>query len=358
MNKLFNWKYLIFFSFFWLFGLSAQVNAQSCPHPACGPGLPCCYGQTRIDKIVDCDYDGAGVCRPTDWDLIWVSCDSGSCSSGSVCSSNDHCVDNIYGCNVAAGCSSATCCGPGVVSSTATPAPTGGGGGPTSTPVPTSTPTSTPTPTPTPTPTTPASCTVTTSGTYTLDVGSTVTVSPNITPVGGTIQSVAFNVGNSSVASVCATSTPNPPGCPAGSGSYTDLTSPYQAYLTGQSSGSTTLSVVVTMNGGATCTQSGGPASVSVTNSVGWWQCVGGDAIAGAGTITSLIPASASSPVLIRDNFSPNGYSGVPSAGTSGAGAINLAAGTPSEEFAGNGRFFSLETTSRSCLTIRPHIES
>ena len=296
--------FAIFFVF--LFLASSNVYAQTCPHSACGaPGLPCCYSQTRIDKVLGCEVI-SGVCQPNDWDLIWVDCDSGTCASGPVCSSNDRCVnDPVYGCQMAYGCSSATCCGPGVVSSTATPAPTGGGGGPTSTPVPTSTPT--PTPTSTPTPTTPASCTVTTSGTYTLDVGSTVTVSPKITPVGGTIQSVAFNVGNSSVASVCATSTPNPPGCPAGSGSYTDLTSPYQAYLTGQSSGSTTLSVVVTMNGGATCTQSGGDASVSVTNSVGWWQCVGGDAIAGAGTITSLIPASASSPVLIRDNFSPNG---------------------------------------------------
>lgn len=149
--------------------LPKSAGAQSCPHPACGTSdKPCCYGNLRIDELTGCtptfDSNNNRVCSPQYIGRI-LPCDGGSCETAPICNSSDSCgpPDAWGNCgnSMPTNCSSATCCGPGVVSSTSTPGPSPtGGGGPTSTNTPTppgATSTGTPTPpgaTNTPTPTT------------------------------------------------------------------------------------------------------------------------------------------------------------------------------------------------------------
>ncbi|MEW6028227.1 MAG: hypothetical protein AB1554_01965 [Chloroflexota bacterium] len=158
----------------------------------------------------------------------------------------------------------------------------------------------------------------------------------------GDVDEVLFSLPNTTYASF------------SGAQTYTDTTrtgSIYSADVDGESAGSVTLSATGRMvSEGATCTATTTVAVSAPPPSVGWFQVVGGDVIAGngAGDVISLtIPATCTAPtctpVLIKDNFTPNGFSGVASAGGASVGVGTSGSVSAANWKVTNGPFLGLE---------------
>ncbi len=156
------------------------------------------------------------------------------------------------------------------------------------------------------------SCTISVDD-ITIPAGSTKKVLPSLTQNNGTVDEVEFEISNPDNVSVCDSSSSS---CRQGQGNYTDRTSPFDANITAYLPGSTTLIITGRMQD-----EPGGPyscsdtAQISVTNTLPWWQVVGGDAVVSQGNLVSKLPNLNVCPgcVFIADN--PQGHPGVPSAG-------------------------------------------
>jgi hypothetical protein len=215
-------------------------------------------------------------------------------------------------------------------------------------PEPTNPPNSTNTPTPS------SSCTLSLNGPYNVEIGRRVTATADVrTETNGDVDEVFFSFPNANTASFG-----------AGVITYTDTTaSPgtrsYGAAIEGVAAGSVTLTAEGRMvSEGATCEATATVNVSAVPPSVGWFQAVGGDVIAGngAGDVISLtIPATCAlpicTPVLIKDNVTPNGFSGVPSAGGSSVSVGPSGGYSASGWNVTNGPFLGLEGYSYDYFT-------
>ena len=156
-----------------------------------------------------------------------------------------------------------------------------------------------------------ASCAITLPAGYSVAAGSTVSVFPGISQVGGTVDEVTFTT-DTTYASVCPFGT-GP--CLPPTGSYTDGSASFNSDLTGVAIGSTTLTATGEMTdepgGPYACTDT---ATVDVTNPNPWFQVKEGDMTAN-GNISTQIPATcalpACDPVLITNDTGED--PGVPS---------------------------------------------
>lgn len=155
-------------------------------------------------------------------------------------------------------------------------------------------------------------------GGYSLILGETSLVAPSIVPVGSPVDHVDFLVNDFAFATVCQEGT-GP--CPAGSGSYTDGIAPFQADLTGQDVGSTTIDATAELADGTTCQDS---TTIDVSSVNAWWQVKEGDAMC-IGNISSDIPATATDPYFMSHDVGD--LAGIPIY----SGSINTGSGEVSD---------------------------
>ena len=115
-----------------------------------------------------------------------------------------------------------------------------------------------------------------------VDVGDSVDKFVGISspPVGGLISRVDFTINPPLIAEV------DP---------LFDILAVFSTTITGIAVGNTTYTAVATMDNGVTTCED--TATVTVNNPDGWWQAIGGSAVAGGGSLTSVIPAGCNLPV-------------------------------------------------------------